>query len=162
MPPGPRRVHQALELAVDGLYRSRRSRSEREHTRVVAGLLFNRDINRTMVDTGGHALLLSATLGSEARDRLLIQPTRHLQPGNPPAGRMERCWWVPRPSSPGWMVKSPAEHEENARITDRTSTELRFHWGGGNFVYNRHGLDFAEDTGGGPSSPVRKGRRRRE
>ena len=54
------------------------------------------------------------------------------------------------------------EHEENARITDRTSTELRTHRGGGNFVYNRHGPDFAEDAGGGPSSPVRKGRRRRE
>ncbi|MDD9984013.1 MAG: hypothetical protein OXU81_22090 [Gammaproteobacteria bacterium] len=63
---------------------------------------------------------------------------------------------------PGWMVKSLEEHEENARITDWTSTELRFHWGGGNFVYNRHGLDFAEGAGSGPSSPVRKGRRRRE
>ena len=63
---------------------------------------------------------------------------------------------------PGWMVKSLEDHEENARITDSTSTELRFHWGGGNFVYNRHGLDFAEDDGGGPSPPVRKGRRRRE
>jgi len=51
---------------------------------------------------------------------------------------------------------------ENARIIDSTSTELRFHWGGGNFVYNQHGLDFAEDAGSGPSSPVRKGRRRRE
>ena len=63
---------------------------------------------------------------------------------------------------PGWMVKSLEDHEENARITDSTSTELRFHWGGGNFVYNRHGLDFAEDAGGGPSPPVQKGRRRRE
>ena len=58
---------------------------------------------------------------------------------------------------PGWMVKNPEDHEENARIIDRTSTELRFHWGSGDFVYNRHGLDFAEDAGGGPSSPVRKG-----
>ena len=33
--------------------------------------------------------------------------------------------------------------------------ELRFHWGGGNFVYNRHGRDFAEDAGRGPPSPVR-------
>ena len=32
---------------------------------------------------------------------------------------------------------------------------LDFHWGGGNFVYNRHGPDVAEDAGGGPSSPVR-------
>ena len=48
------------------------------------------------------------------------------------------------------------------RITGRTSTELRFHWVGGNFVYNRHGPDFAEDAGGEPSSPVRKGKRRRE
>ena len=30
MPPGPRRVHQALDLAVNGLYRSRRFRSEHE------------------------------------------------------------------------------------------------------------------------------------
>ncbi|MDE0457773.1 MAG: CRISPR-associated helicase Cas3' [Chromatiales bacterium] len=69
---------------------------------------------------------------------------------------------IERMKIPGWMVKSQEEHEENARITGRTSTELRFHWGGGNFVYNRHGLDFAEDAGGGPSSPVRKGGRRRE
>ena len=69
---------------------------------------------------------------------------------------------IERIKIPGWMVKSPEEHEENARITGSTSTELRFHWGGGNFVYNRHGLDFAEDAGDGPSSSVRKGRRRRE
>ena len=69
---------------------------------------------------------------------------------------------IERMKIPGWMVKSLEDHEESARITDRTSTELRFHWGGGNFVYNRHGLDFAEDAGGGSSSPVRKGRRRRE
>ena len=69
---------------------------------------------------------------------------------------------IERMKIPGWMVKSPEEHEENARITGRTSTELHFHWCGGNFVYNRHGLDFAEDAGGGPSSSVRRGRRRRE
>ena len=69
---------------------------------------------------------------------------------------------IERMKIPGWMVKCLEDHEENARITDRTSTELRFHWGGGNFVYNRHGPDFAEDAGGGPSSPVPKERRRRE
>ena len=69
---------------------------------------------------------------------------------------------IARMKIPGWMVKSPEDHEEDARITDRTSTELRFHWGGGSFLYNRHGLDFADDAGGGPSSPVRRGRRRRE
>ena len=47
---------------------------------------------------------------------------------------------------PGWMVKSPDDQEESAAITDRTSTELRFDWGGRSFVYNRHGLDFAEDA----------------
>ncbi len=246
-------------------------------TQLLTGVL------RRHVDAGGHALLLSATLGSEARDRLLIQPTRRLRPnqkrssageghpsqspypalsdavdirpvagtstektirvsldpgidddapiaahaadaaragakvlvirndvkgavaiqralearlgaehpvllraGGVPAphhGRfaaadrrvlddrlveLSETWTSPfgqvikRMKIPGWMVKSLEEHEENARITDRTSTELRFHWGGGNFVYNRHGLDFAEDAGGGPSSPVRKGRRRRE
>ena len=43
---------------------------------------------RRHVDAGGHALLLSATLGSEARDRLLIQPTRRLRPNQKrsPAG----------------------------------------------------------------------------
>ena len=69
---------------------------------------------------------------------------------------------IERMKIPGWMVKSLEDHEENARITDSTSTELRFHWGGGNFVYNRHGLDFAEDAVGGPSPPVRKGERKRE
>ena len=38
MPPGPCRVHQALDLAVDGLYRRRRSRSERERIRHVLTL----------------------------------------------------------------------------------------------------------------------------
>ena len=38
---------------------------------------------------------------------------------------------------PGWMVKIPEEHEENAIITARTSTELHFRWGGVSFVYNR-------------------------
>ncbi len=38
MSPGPRRVHQAIELAVDGLYRSRRSRSERERIKHVLTL----------------------------------------------------------------------------------------------------------------------------
>ena len=69
---------------------------------------------------------------------------------------------IERMKIPGWMVKSLEDHAENARITDSTSTELRFHWGGGNFVYNRHGLDFAEDAVGGPSPPVRKGERKRE
>ena len=69
---------------------------------------------------------------------------------------------IERMKIPGWMVKSPQDHEENARITGRTSTALQFHWGGGNFVYNRHGLDFAEDAEGEPSSPVRKAGRRRE
>lgn len=38
MSPGPRRVHQALDFAVDGLYRSRRSRSERERIKHVLTL----------------------------------------------------------------------------------------------------------------------------
>ena len=50
---------------------------------------------------------------------------------------------IERMKIPGWMVKNPDDHEENATVSGRTSTELRFHWGGGNFVYNRHGLDFA-------------------
>ena len=65
--------------------------------------------------------------------------------------------WILPATAVQWGVRV-----ENARIIDSTSTELHYHWGGGNFVYNRHGLDFAEDAGSGPSSPVRKGRRRRE
>ena len=61
---------------------------------------------------------------------------------------------IERMKIPGWMVRSPGDQDESATITHKSGTELRFHWGGHTFVYNRYGLDFAEDDGGGPSSPV--------
>ena len=59
---------------------------------------------------------------------------------------------IDRMKIPGWMVRSLDDHEGSATISDRTSAELRFDWGDRSFVYNRYGLDFAEDADGDPSS----------
>ena len=56
-------------------------------TQLLAGLL------RRHTQAGGHALLLSATLGSEARDRLLAAPRARLKPN-------ERRAEAPAPSDP--------------------------------------------------------------
>ena len=47
-------------------------------------------------------------------------------------------------------MRGPEDHEGSATISDRTSSELRFDWGDRSFVYNRYGLDFAEDTDDDP------------
>lgn len=57
---------------------------------------------------------------------------------------------IERMKIPGWMVRGPEDHEGSATISDRTSSELRFDWGDRSFVYNRYGLDFAEDTDDDP------------
>ena len=82
---------------------------------------------RRHVDAGGHALLLSAALGSEARDRLVIQPTRRLPPN-----RKRRPDGAEDPSQSPCPALSDAKH---IRAVAGTSTELRFHWGGGRFAF---------------------------